>query len=34
MIPAEDLVIRDVRDANIGAIQAICAHHVHHGLAS
>ena len=34
MIPAEDLVIRDVRDADMGAIQSMYAHHMCHGVAS
>ena len=34
MTATEDLVIRDVRDADMDAIQAIYAHHVSHGLAS
>ena len=34
MTATEDLVIRDVRDVDMGAIQAIYAHHVCHGLAS
>ena len=34
MTAAKDLVIRDVRNADMDAIQAIYAHHVRHGLAS
>ena len=34
MITTEGLVIRDVRDSDMDAIQAIYAHHVYHGLAS
>ena len=34
MTANEDLVIRDVRDADMDAIQAIYAHRVCHGLAS
>ena len=34
MIPADDLVMRDVCNSDMGASQAIFAHHVCHGLAS
>ena len=34
MTATDDLVIRDVRDADMDAIEAIYAHHVYHGLAS
>ena len=34
MTAAADLLIRDVRDADMSAIQSIYAHHVRHGLAS
>ena len=34
MTATDDLVIRDVRNADMAAIQAIYAHHVCHGLAS
>ena len=34
MTATEDPVIRDVRDTDLDAIQAIYAHHVCHGLAS
>ena len=34
MTATDDLVIRDVRDADMDANQAIYAHHVCHGLAS
>jgi len=34
MTATDDLVIRDVHDADMDAIEAIYAHHVCHGLAS
>ena len=34
MTATEDPVIRDVRDTDLDAIQAIYAHHVCHGLAN
>lgn len=34
MSGGEDILIRDVRDADMEAVQAIYAHHVTHGLAS
>jgi hypothetical protein len=34
MTATDDLVIRDVRDADMDAIEAIYTHHVCHGLAS
>ena len=34
MTATDDLVIRDVRDADMDAIEAIYAHHVCRGLAS